>query len=296
MKFELSPALMKSMMLLTAVVEARDPYTGGHLWRVAQFAELLGRTVGLDRDTLFLATIGGYLHDLGKISVPDAVLGKQGPLTDQEYAVIKTHPGVGVQLLAAHPLGGLVVDAVGYHHERPDGRGYPDALDEIPMVSRIIAIADTFDAMTSTRPYRKGMPVEKAVSLLTGEGGKQFDSALLGPFLQLGRDGKLDHIVGHSDFGREMASCAMCGPVVAVPRSVKDGDAIACRVCGGLYRMHGAGDAFALEFTGTVRPPADLTFVPDEEQIDEVCAGRDGEVPAALSIETPTWHARHGHA
>ena len=296
MKLDIEPSLLKSLLLLTSVVEARDPYTGGHLWRVAQFSKALAESVGVERDTLFLATVGGYLHDLGKVAVPDAVLGKQGPLTDQEYAVIKTHPAVGCQLLGGHPLGALVVDAVGYHHERPDGRGYPDALDQIPVVSCIIAIADTFDAMTSTRPYRDGMPIAKAASLLAGEGGKQFDGPLLDAFLKLANGGRLDHIVGHSDQGRPLAVCDMCGPVVVMPRHSHDGDGVNCRVCGGKYIAHKAGDGFKLEGVGAVSGPAELTFFADEEQLDEVAHGRDGHVPGTISIEIPTWHTRRGIA
>ena len=112
-------ALLHTLLGLSMIVEARDPYTGGHLWRVSQFSKLLAQQAGLSRRDVALCEIGGFLHDLGKVGVPDAILNKPDRLTDGEYAVIKTHPTVGGRLLAHHPLANLTMDAVVGHHERP---------------------------------------------------------------------------------------------------------------------------------------------------------------------------------
>ena len=108
--------LLQSLFVLSATVEARDPYTGGHLWRVSQYGRLLGERIGLPPAALGVVAVGGFLHDLGKIAVPDAVLGKRGPLTGDERAVVQAHPGIGAGLVARHPLGPLVIDAVRHHH------------------------------------------------------------------------------------------------------------------------------------------------------------------------------------
>ena len=179
--------LLQSLFVLSATVEARDPHTGGHFWRVSQYSRLLGERIGLPPAALGVVAVGGFLHDLGKIAVPDAVLGKRGPLTGDERAVVQAHPGIGAGLVARHPLGPLVIDAVRHHHERIDGNGYPDRLrgGEIPSEARIVSIADAFDAITSTRPYRAAMPVEHALGTIHDEGGRQFDGELAEAFVEI---------------------------------------------------------------------------------------------------------------
>lgn len=117
--------LVASLLVMAWMVEARDPYTGGHLWRVSRYAELLAEALGWQPADIARVAIGGFLHDLGKIGIPDAILTKRERLTDDEYDVIRTHPDIGARLLAGHPLAALVNDAVLFHHERPDGNGYP---------------------------------------------------------------------------------------------------------------------------------------------------------------------------
>lgn len=260
-------------MVLGAVIEARDAYTGGHLWRVAQFSRLLAERAGLDRDQVFLATIGGFMHDLGKIGVPDHILRKAGALSPDEYAVIKTHPAIGRDILLQHPLAPLVMDAVAYHHERADGTGYPEGLPggETPLAARIVSISDAFDAMTSTRPYRRGMPIEQALNRLREGKGSQFDSALVDLFVGLGEQGGLNHVVGHSDVGRRLVTCPTCGPIMAIPRDA-DMDAVHfCRACGGAYRLHPHGDRFDLELIGMGGGP-NLAPKADRAQIAELAA------------------------
>lgn len=250
--------ILASLLVMAWVVEARDPYTGGHLWRVSRFARLLASHAGLGAEDVARVAIGGFLHDLGKVGIPDAILGKKDKLTDEEYAVIKTHPEVGQRMLAGHPFSALVIDAVLLHHETPDGRGYPFGLKqhEIPEVARIVGICDAFDAMTSSRPYRRGMAVEKALAIVGDNLGRQFDVHFGKLFLQLGEHEELRHIVGHSDEGIPLRECLMCGPTMALRRDVAVGDTVYCPACHGEYRLDqslqplptgGQGDAAALK-------------------------------------------------
>jgi HD-GYP domain-containing protein (c-di-GMP phosphodiesterase class II) len=245
--------LLASLMALASVVELRDPYTGGHLWRVGSFSRLLAERIGLGREEIFRTAIGGFLHDLGKVGVADAILRKAGPLTEAEFGVIKAHPAMGAELLRDHPLAEVAHDAVLSHHERPDGGGYPAGRtgDVTPLVARIVGLTDAFDAMTSTRSYRPGMPIERALAILEEEKGRQFDAALVDAFVALGRSGdKLAHIAGHSDRGVKLVTCPNCGPIIAVERDAADGDITACRNCAGLVRLHQADDGFSAELIG----------------------------------------------
>jgi len=193
--------LLKSLYVMASMVEARDPYTGGHLWRVSQYSRILATNHGLPDTDVARIALGGFLHDLGKVGVPDAILNKPDRLSHEEYAVIKTHPEVGNRLLSEHPLAELARAAVLSHHETPDGKGYPQRLigKDIPIDARIVGICDAFDAMTSNRPYRRGMPVAKALAIIEDNLGTQFDAALGRLFLELGHTGALDHIVEHAN-------------------------------------------------------------------------------------------------
>ncbi len=226
-------ALLTSLMTSAVMVEARDPYTGGHLWRVARFSMTLAEHAGLDALESTRIGIAGFLHDIGKIAIPDAVLRKPGKLTDDEFAVIKTHPDVGASMLAGHPLAALVEPAVLWHHEMPNGRGYPQQLrgDAIPLDARIVGICDAFDAMTSTRPYRAGMPIEKALEIIEQQLGEQFDATLGRLFIDLGRAGAWQHIVGHSDDGIPLGVCPACGPTLVRTQHTVDGETVTCPAC-----------------------------------------------------------------
>lgn len=258
-------SLLNTLLGLSMIVEARDPYTGGHLWRVSQFSKLLAQHAGLSHRNIALCEIGGFLHDLGKVGVPDAILNKPDRLTDAEYAVIKTHPSVGGRLLANHPLAGLALDAVTGHHERADGLGYPRGIagEIIPEVARIVSLADAFDAMTSTRPYRKGMPMEMALSIIRVELGKQFDVELAKRFLALSASAHLAHIVGHSEPGIPLLPCPSCTAPVVVRSAQNEGDHIYCRACGGESRLHKKGESMQLEMTGQMGDAA--TLAPDSD-------------------------------
>ncbi len=264
--------LLTSLLVMAWMVEARDPYTGGHLWRVSQFSQLLAIRAGLADGDVSRITVGAFLHDLGKISVPDHILGKKDRLTDEEYAVIKTHPDVGWRMLSSHPLAKLAEQAIRAHHETPDGRGYPRGLagEEIAVDARIVGICDAFDAMTSTRPYRQGMPVSQALDIIEKNLAAQFDREMGERFVALGRAGELDHIVGHSDSGIPLQVCLMCGPTIAVARSHTPGMNLYCPSCTGEYETNGAGGKFQLVATGRKGLPADLEPKVDQDVIDDV--------------------------
>lgn len=165
---------------LAAALDARDTYTAGHSQRVAEYSLLIGRGAQLDREELELLNKTALLHDIGKIGVRDSVLLKEGRLTDEEFDQIKKHPALGEEILKrVEPVEMMapLLPGVRSHHERYDGQGYPDGLagTDIPKFGRIIAVADAFDAMTSDRPYRSGMPLEKAISIISHGKGTQWD-------------------------------------------------------------------------------------------------------------------------
>ncbi|MEW9701047.1 HD domain-containing phosphohydrolase [Paenibacillus sp. SI8] len=173
---------------LAAALDARDAYTAGHSQRVAKYSLMIGRAAGLNEQELDLLNKTALLHDIGKIGVRDAVLLKEGRLTEEEFEQIKLHPVLGETILkqieppeAMAPL----LPGVRSHHERYDGKGYPDGLQgqEIPVFGRIIAVADAFDAMTSDRPYRQGMVIEKAMSILEEGKGTQWDPVFAQMFI-----------------------------------------------------------------------------------------------------------------
>jgi putative two-component system response regulator len=159
------------IVTLGATIEARDVYTGGHCERLAAYGVALGRALGADEPLLRALRLGGYLHDLGKITVPDAVLLKPGPLTPDERARVRLHPGAGADLVRGLHTLDAVRPIVRHHHERWDGSGYPDRLagEAIPFGARIMAVVDVFDALHTARPYKPALPVTEALTILRAE-------------------------------------------------------------------------------------------------------------------------------
>lgn len=176
-----------SLEAVSTALDAKDRYTHGHSERVAWLGTQLAQAIGLDVDEVERIRISGLVHDVGKIGVPEAVLCKAGRLTEDEFDQIKKHPRIGYNILKGIPKIDDVLDGVLYHHERWDGRGYPTRLagEAIPLYGRILAVADTFDAISSTRSYRQAMPREKVLEEIANCSGSQFDPSLTEPFITM---------------------------------------------------------------------------------------------------------------
>lgn len=172
---------------LTSAIDAKDPYTCGHSDRVSRVAVRLGQQLGCDDEFLNRLYLSGLLHDVGKIGIDETVLRKPGRLTPAEYEHIKTHPDIGYNILKDVKKLTHLLPGVRHHHESWDGRGYPDGLagEDIPLMARIIAVADSFDAMGSDRPYRKGMPDDKLDAIMQEGAGKQWDAKIVEAFFQV---------------------------------------------------------------------------------------------------------------
>lgn len=175
------------------VIDIKDSYTQGHSQRVAKYTAMLARELGYDEETIEKYYNIALMHDIGKIGIPDQVLNKPGKLTDEEYDVIKSHTERGYDVLKSISLMPEIIVGAESHHERPDGNGYPNGLkgDKIPRVAQIIAVADTFDAMYSDRPYRKRMNFDKAVSIIKEVSGTQLTSDVVDAFVRLAEKGEL---------------------------------------------------------------------------------------------------------
>lgn len=188
---QLRETFFGTALSLAESLEKRDTYTGGHTKRVSAYSVAIGRALGLDSSEMEILTLAAILHDIGKIGVRDSVLLKEGKLDDGEYASMVRHPGYGAEILSH--VKGLrdVMAGVKCHHEMYDGSGYPDGLkgDEIPLSARIIAVADTFDAMTTDRPYRKALTFQDAFAELSRCSGGQFDPSVVEAFILAHKEG-----------------------------------------------------------------------------------------------------------
>lgn len=182
---------------LAKAIEKRDRYTGGHTDRVTEYAKLTAKQLDWPEERLAVLELAGHLHDVGKIGVPDAVLNKPGKLTVEEFEMMKAHPEIGEQIIRGIDFLEALIPYVLYHHERYDGKGYPKGLsgEAIPIEGRLLAVSDTFDAMTSSRPYRKRLDPERAIEEIKRCSGTQFDPNIVVVFLEIWRAGLLDPIL-----------------------------------------------------------------------------------------------------
>lgn len=184
---KLDDSYKATVSLLSNAVDARDPYTAGHSERVTKISLLLGETLNLSKSQLQNLEYAALFHDIGKIGIPDYILLKNGKLTDEEYGIIQQHPCIGVNILNSVNFLKDALPIIKHHHEKFGAKGYPDNLNgqEIPLGSRIIAIADAYDAMTTDRPYRKGFSHEAAAEEINRNRGLQFDNELVDIFMQI---------------------------------------------------------------------------------------------------------------
>ncbi|GGQ25060.1 putative nucleotidyltransferase with HDIG domain [Actinomadura coerulea] len=175
-----------TLAALCQAVETKDPFTRGHCGRVSRAAVMIARQLGMRPARVEALRSTGMLHDVGKIGVPTRILTKDGPLTDEEYAAVQLHPMRGLEIVREIGFLDEALAGIMHHHERMDGGGYPLGLagDEIPEFARVIGVADAFDVMTSTRPYRKARPIEAAVRELRRCSGSQFDPVMVEAFLR----------------------------------------------------------------------------------------------------------------
>ncbi len=190
---EAQSTFVGTLSIMAEVIDLRDPYTAGHSKRVGAYSRKLAIAIGLAAREVDVIESGALLHDIGKIGVPDAVLFKPGPLDPQERKTISIHPTVGARLLGGISAMQDVVPCVLHHHERLDGKGYPDHLsgEAIPIGARVIAVADTFDAMTTDRPYRRALSAQSAIAELARVSGTQLDERLVRAFSELVARGEI---------------------------------------------------------------------------------------------------------
>jgi len=183
----ISKLYLSTVKVLSAAMDAKDQYTHGHSERVALYSTSIAKKLGFSEKHIESLNFAALLHDIGKIGVRDAILCKPGKLTDEEYAIMKMHPVRSADILQKIDFFKNILPWVKHHHERYDGRGYPDGLkeEEIPLEARIIAVADAFDAMTSHRAYRKGLPLEVALQEIERCSGSQFDPKIAKAFIEV---------------------------------------------------------------------------------------------------------------
>ncbi len=183
-RWALEQTSVEILETLVEALESRDPYTAGHSRRVSNYSRDLARECGLFENEVERIRVGALLHDIGKIGIPDDILSKDDHLSDSERAIIETHPAIGVRILKRTGVFVEYLSIVGLHHENHDGSGYPNGLagDNIPLDARIVHIVDTYDAMTTNRPYRARLPEDLARKILRDSSGTQFNPEVLNSF------------------------------------------------------------------------------------------------------------------
>ena len=214
---QLRQSHIDGMLSLAAVAEARDPLTGGHLHRLQAYTEAIARRLGVRDDEVAMLGHAAVIHDIGKLRIPDAIIAKQGPLTEDEWALMRRHPAFGEEVLGENGTFNEARQIVRAHHERWDGTGYPDGLagEEIPFGALIVSVADVFDALVSQRPYKEAWPIDRAIAYIHEQAGKQFAPQVVAAFLALVEDGTLASIVDHAEYEPPMIDPAMDERLIA---------------------------------------------------------------------------------
>ena len=186
-------AFLEASQALVQSLEKRDPYMAGHTKRVVDISESIARQLDLSPEEKEKLKIAALLHDIGKIGIKEEILAKEGKLTDSELTVIKQHPLIGVAIIEKNEHLKDVIPGMCYHHERTDGNGYPEGLKDtsIPLIARIIAVADAYDAMTTNRPYQNALSREGALSEIERCSGVQFDQTVVKAFIQAYKNGDI---------------------------------------------------------------------------------------------------------
>lgn len=208
---------------LIPLIEVKDASTAAHTWRVVLYTRALTEAMGLDTELIERVSLAAALHDLGKLDIPDAILKKPGRLTEEEFAVIKTHPSRGHERLVAMGVTDQVVlNLVRWHHEKMDGSGYPDGLrgEQIPQGPRYFGVVDTFDAMTSVRPYRREIgaeAAEKAIAELRAKVGAWYCAESVDAWERLYRSGQIDWILHYFNDEIPVPSFGVRGPGASRP-------------------------------------------------------------------------------
>ena len=194
---EMKEAHINTVAALTSAIDASDPFTHGHSYRVSRYALRVGHAMGLGERDMEILEYGALLHDIGKIAIQHDILMKNDRLTEQEFLTLKQHPTIGADIVENLKFLKEAAQLVRYHHEQPNGRGYPEGLsgDDIPLGARIILVVDAFDAMTSDRPYRKGLELEKVMEQFERHRGEQFDDEVIRIVLDLIRHDQFPLIV-----------------------------------------------------------------------------------------------------
>jgi len=194
---DMREAHINTVAALTSAIDASDPFTHGHSFRVSRYALRVARAMGMSSRDLEMLEYAGLLHDIGKIAVQNDILLKVGPLTEEEWRSLKSHPNVGADIVDQLKFLKEASDVIRSHHERPDGNGYPRGLKgmQVPLTARILNVVDAFDAMTSDRPYRKALPIARVIEELKTYKGRQFDEQIADIILDLYGKGEFPIIV-----------------------------------------------------------------------------------------------------
>jgi len=256
-RIEVGRSTLLSLLVMAKVIEAHDPYSGGHVWRTSRYAGAMARAAGFEAGDVFLAELGALMHDVGKVGISDSILLKEGKITEDEFEVIRRHPEIGHDIIANHPLAPLVDRPITEHHLRADGDGYPDRLRGTRpwIISRLVSVVDAFDAMTSYHPCRRDDAVDYALLALKEERGGQFDADLADTFIELVHQGTVDHVLDHAAEGFLNLDCPECGPMISQPAGAGADELVVCQSFEDEFVLAFEPGAFDWEWSGGAALP-----------------------------------------